>query len=151
MEKGKLEAQADTRLLGDHLNAAGHRVLPLPDAVALMRNARKSDFPLIGETTTWEYLGKVADGPGNFTSYHAEWLRLSGVNEHAAIAHTHRSLCEILRLMHAYDQLDLSCLASAEMVVRYLIQSEVASERNARHPDYSDLDIIMSAPVTSSG
>ena len=55
-------------------------------------------------------------------------------------------MCETVRLMHAYDQLDLSCLASAELVVRYLIQSEAAAERNARHPDYSGLDIIMSAP-----
>ena len=115
-----------------------------------MRNARKADFPLTGEMAIWEYLSRVADGPGNFTSYRAEWLRMSGVGEHVAIAHARRNLCETLRLMHAYDQLDLSCFASAELA-RYLIQSEVAAERNARRPDYSGLGIIRSALVTASG
>ena len=53
--------------------------------------------------------------------------------------------------MHTYDQLDMSSLASAEMLVRWLIQVEVASERNPRHPDYSGLDIVIAAPVTTGG
>ena len=147
----QLESTSDVRLLGDHTNAAGKRVLPLPEAVALMRNKRGDDFPLSGEMATHEFLKAVADGPGNFGSYHAEWTRLSGVGEYAAVRHVHRHACEVLRLMHSYDQLDVTVLASAELVVRWLIQTETATERNVRHPDYSGLDIIMSAPVSASG
>lgn len=47
--------------------------------------------------------------------------------------------------------MECSTLASAELVARLLIQVEVATERNARRPDYSGLDIVVSAPVSAAG
>ena len=98
-----------------------------------------------------EYLLKIQEGPGNLTSYHAEWIRRSGLSQSQAVAHGHRNLTEALRLMISYDQLDVSCLASAELLTRYLIQAEIAVERNPKMPDDSGLDIVIAAPTTSSG
>ena len=57
-----------------------------------MRNQRAPDFPLGGELALTEDLVAVAEGPGNCSSYHAEWMRLSGVMENAAVAHTHTGM-----------------------------------------------------------
>ncbi|CAK0853410.1 unnamed protein product, partial [Prorocentrum cordatum] len=69
----------------------------------------------------------------------------------SAVNHVHRNLCEVIRLMHSWDQVDLSMLASAELLVRWMIPTEIAVERNPRHPDYSGLDIVISAPVNAVG
>ncbi|CAK0869503.1 unnamed protein product [Prorocentrum cordatum] len=44
---------------------------------------------------------------------------------------------------------DLSMLTSAELLVRWTKQTKIAVERNPRHPDYSGLDIVISAPVNA--
>lgn len=36
-------------------------------------------------------------------------------------------------------------------MARWIVQMEVATETNPRHPDFSGLDIIMAAPVTATG
>ena len=141
----------DVRTLGDHTDDAGQRVLHLTEAVALMRDTEQKGFPLAGIRSVKEFLDSVGAGPGNMTSYQAEWERLSGVGEGSAVNHVHRNLCEVLRLMHSWDQVDLSMMASAELIVRWLIQTEIAVERNPRHPDYSGLDIVISAPVNAVG
>ncbi|CAK0814975.1 unnamed protein product [Prorocentrum cordatum] len=127
------------------------RSLRLSEAVALMRDTDQPNFPLAGVKSVKEFLDSVAAGPGNMTSYQAEWERLSGVGEGSAVNHVHRNLCEVIRLMHSWDQVDLSMLASAELLVRWMIQTEIAVERNPRHPDYSGLDIVISAPVNAAG
>ena len=72
-----------------------------------------------------EFLNSVAEGLGNLISYHAEWIRLSGVSESAAVTHSHKNLMEILKLMHYRDQLDISALAAGEFIVRWAVQLEV--------------------------
>ncbi|CAK0861861.1 unnamed protein product, partial [Prorocentrum cordatum] len=141
----------DVRTLGDHLDDAGQRCLRLSEAVALMRDTDQPNFPLAGVRSVKEFLESVASGPGNMTSYQAEWERLSGVGEGSAVNHVHRNLCEVIRLMHSWDQVDASMLASAELIVRWLVQTEIVVERNPRHPDYSGLDIVISAPVNAAG
>ena len=66
------------------------------------------------------------------------------------MAHTHRYGCEILRLTRSYDQLDVSVLASAELLVRWLVQVQAATERSARCPGYPGLDIAIAAPVSAA-
>ncbi|CAK0825012.1 unnamed protein product, partial [Prorocentrum cordatum] len=141
----------DVRTLGDHLDDAGQRCLRLSEAVALMRDTDQPNFPLAGVRSVKGFLESVVSGPGNMTSYQAEWERLSGVGEGSAVNHVHRNLCEVIRLMHSWDQVDASMLASAELIVRWLVQTEIAVERNPRHPDYSGLDIVISAPVNAAG
>ena len=133
---------SDVRLLGDHRDAAGKKRLDLKEAVALMKNVEDKEFPIGGVRAAKELHEAVAASAGEFLIYHSEWLRLSGVNKKSSAAHIHRSLCEALRLMHSFDQVDTSVLASGEHMVRWLIQVELAVERNPHQPDFSGLDIV---------
>lgn len=141
----------DVRLLGDHRDSAGRRRLDLSAAVALMHCPEDKEFPIAGTRAAKELHESISEGPGNLLSYHAEWLRLSGVSGRSSSAHIHRHLCEILRLMHSYDQLDASSLASAETVCRWLIQVELAVERSPTSPDYSGLDIVAGTATLPDG
>ena len=141
----------DLRLLGSHTDAAGKRKLPLSDVVALMKEPDFDDFPLGGIRAAKEYHSAVSEGAGNFTSYRSEWTRLSGVSEQSAVSHVHCNICEVLRLLLFYDQIDVSATAGGEMLTRWFIQSGISVERNPRHPDYSGLDIVISAPTTREG
>ena len=141
----------DARLLGDHFDRAGARHLPLPEAVALMREVELPGFPLAGPRGFKELNASVAQAGFSWTQYHAEWVAKSGVADGAAVAHTHRNLAETFRLMHHYDQIDGSSLAVGEQLARWMIQTETAVERNPRFPDYSGLDVLVGAPVSSDG
>ena len=134
---------SDVRLLGDHRDAAGKRRLELKQAVALMKNPEDKEFPIHGvRAAKKEFHESVAASAGEFLVYHAEWVRLSGVSKKTSAAHIHRALCEALRLMHSFDQIDTSAIASGEHLTRWLIQTELAVERNPQQPDFSGLDII---------
>ncbi|CAJ1343922.1 unnamed protein product [Effrenium voratum] len=143
--------QADVRLLGDHKDAAGRRRLELPLAVSLMRQHEEEGFPIAGTRASLELHEAVAAGAGNFVSYHAEWIRLSGVSRKSSAAIVHQSLCEVLRLAHFYDQIDSSSLACLEHVARWLIQVELAVGRNPQQPNYEGLDILTGLSVSSDG
>lgn len=142
-EKGK--ELGDVRLL------AGKRRLDLSAAVALMHEGKDPEFPVTGVRAAREFHDSVAYGPGNFLSYHSEWMRLSGVSNRNAAAHVHRNLCEVLRLMRSYDQIDCSSLAAGETLCRWLIQTEMAVERSPGQPDYQGLDIVAGTATMPDG
>ncbi|CAE7263778.1 unnamed protein product [Symbiodinium sp. CCMP2592] len=144
-------ARGDVRLLGDHKDGAGKRKLDLAKAVALMRSPKDDEFPIAGVRAAKELHESISEGPGNFLSYHAEWLRLSGVSSRNAASHVHRNLCDVLRLMHSYDQLDCSALACGETLCRWMIQTELAVERSPAQPDYTGLDIVAGTATLPDG
>ena len=148
-KKGK--ELGDLRLLGDHRDNAGKRRLELSAAVALMHNAEDKEFPIAGTRSSKELHESAALGPGNFLSYHAEWLRSSGVSGRSSSAHVHRNLCKVLRLLHSYDQVDCSSLAAGETLCRWMIQTELAVERSPSMPDYSGLDIAADTATLPHG
>ena len=116
-----------------------------------MHNAEDKEFPIAGTRSSKELHESVALGPGNFLSYHAEWLRLSGVSGRSSSAHVHRNLCEVLRLLHSYDQMDCSSLAAGETLCRWVIQTELAVERSPSMPDYSGLGIVAGTATLPDG
>ncbi|CAE7396843.1 unnamed protein product, partial [Symbiodinium pilosum] len=97
---------------------------------------------LDGVRAAKEFHLSVAASTGGFLTYHSEWLRLSGVSKKFSAVHVHRALCEALRLMRSYDQVDASTLATGEHLTRWMIQTELAVERNPLQPDYAGLDIV---------
>ena len=141
--------------LGDHTDSTGKRVLGLAEAVNLMKGNDKSDdssdFPIFGIRAALEFHSSVARGQGNLLSYHSEWLRLSGVGKRTSAAHIHFSLCEALRLLHSWDQIDPSTTAIGEHLTRWAIQTELAVERNPAQPDYSGLDIVSGSSIQGDG
>ena len=53
--------------------------------------------------------------------------------------------------MHTFDQLDASSLAVGEHLSRWVIQTELAVERNPLQPDFSGLDIIEGSAALPDG
>ena len=145
------EAGSDLRTLGDHRDAQGRRYLHFTEGITLMRESKFEDWGFTGPRSVLEYLKSIQAGPGDISSYHLQWLRTSGVAQSSAISHEHRCLCEALRLGLSRDLLDISNLMSFEHLTRRLIILEIAVARNPSLPDFSGLDVVSEAPITSSG
>ena len=107
--------------------------------------------PLNGERSALEHAQSVQEGAGGYIVYHSEWVRDSGVNENSSTAHIHRTVCETLRLLWTYDLTNVPNLAAGEQLTRWLIQTELATERNPRHPDFTGLDIATGTVIHKSG
>ena len=76
---------ADVRVLGDHRDQSGKKVLDLKEAVALMKAPVDPEFPIAGVRAAKEFHEAVAASAGGFLHYHAEWVRLSGVSRQALL------------------------------------------------------------------
>ena len=150
-KESKKDSLGDARLLGDHRAAEGKRHMTLHDALALMSEEKFDDWSFSGPRSVKEYLTAIRDGPGDLISYHNGWVRSTGIPANSAIAHEHKSLVETFRLGFSKDQLDLTNLCSFENVCRRLIVLEIAVARNAAAPDFSGLDVVSEAPITSQG
>ena len=102
-----------------------------------MRAPKDDEIPIAGVRAAKELRESISEGPGNFLSYHAKWLGLSGVSSRNAASHVRRNLCDVLRLRHSYDQLDCSALACGETLCCWMIQTELSVERSPVQPDYA--------------
>ena len=142
----------DVRLLGDHRDASGRRRLDLVQAINLMKgDGKEEDFPICGVRAAREFHQSVATGVGSFHAYHEHWIRLSGVAKRSSAAHIHRAICECLYYMHGYDQVDPTTTAVGEHLSRWLVQTELAVERNPGAPDYTGLDILSGSSLQADG
>ena len=142
---------SDHRVLNAVLDASGRRHLPLRDALPQFSETAISGWSQAGPRVVLEWLRSVVDGPGNLTMYDQTWRRDSKVGEISAPSISHHVLCEVVRLAVEVDQLDVTSLESFELLVRRVVQDETAVARNPRHPDYSGLSLMVSAPVTTGG
>lgn len=150
-KESKKDAYGDLRTLGDHRDSHGRRHLPFNEAVDLLRESKFEDWTFNGPRAVMEYLKAVVSGPGDLTTYHLTWIRSSGVQSGTAVVHEHKSLCECLRLALMRDQLDVSNLMSFEHLTRRLIILEMAVARSPASPDFSGLDLVAEAPISSAG
>jgi hypothetical protein len=108
-------------------------------------------FPHDGERATREFILAVLDGAGSLTQCRSQWLRMSGVGENTAVSHDHRILCEALRLGICYDQINVVNSAMAEQIMRHIIQHEMATSRDAKHPDYTGLGMLLNGTIGEKG
>ena len=145
------ETVGDLRTIGDHRDAQGKRFISFKDSMTLLRESKFEDWAFSGPRATKEYLTSILSGPGDIPTYHLSWVRSSGVNGSSAIVHEHRSLCETIRLALGKDQLDVSNLCCMENVVRRLITLETAVSRSPGAPDFSGLEVVAEAPISSQG
>ena len=79
------------------------------------------------------------------------WKQESGVAHGSSLCHEHEVLCEAFRFGHEVDQMNASNLASFELLMRRMIQIEMAVARNSKAPDFSGLSVVLSAVVDGSG
>ena len=141
----------DVRLLGSFYDENGRRVLDFGRAVGMLGQPEVPDWTFQGPRLCRELLRNVVDGPGNLVSYHAEWVRLSGIFENSSFSYEHRHCCECLRLALVHDQVDASALQVCEQIARRLDQIEMAVERCPSKPDFSGLDVLTDGAITARG
>ena len=137
--------------LDDRLLPEANGTEPLTELVSSMDTAERTWPMFSGPRATREFLDSVVAAQGNFVSYHAEWVRLSGVSQHSPAVYSHRHDLEVLRLALHIDNLQAANLACIEQVVRHLIQTERAVERNPAAPDYGGLGVLTDGTVSAKG
>lgn len=147
----KKDSLGDARLLGDHRDPQGKRFLSLNDALPLMSQESFDDWAFTGPRAVREFLQAIRDGPGDLASYRLGWVRSSGVSGASAIAHEHRSLIETMRLGISRDQVDVTNLCSFENICRRILTLEMAVARNPGAPDFTGLEVVSEAPISSQG
>lgn len=143
-KKDRLDGLQDARLCAQLPTTFSGFVSGL---VALEQKSWKFEGPRVCE----EWLRAIGDGAGNLVSYHAEWVRLSGVSESSAQCHEHKQICEILRLGIHTDGLQVCNLAAFEQLSRRMVQLELAVAKNPRHPDFTGLHVLVDGAADSSG
>lgn len=82
-------------------------------------------------------------------SYH--FIRLSGLCGKTSVAREHRLLCKLIRLLHQYDQCDITNIAQCRCRTRHTIQLEAATRRNPWAPDSRDWTSSWDATVDEHG
>ena len=66
----------------------------------------------------------------------SQWLRDHGIQETDRVRYEHGLLCDVLQHGVTYDQLDISSLASFELVARRLQMLEEAYGANPKQPRF---------------
>eukprot|EP00972_Heterocapsa_arctica_P016535 2439863-Heterocapsa_arctica.AAC.1 len=80
--------------------------IPTRDALPMLMEETRADWPHSGPRIVKEFVGSVVEGPGNWVTYQSEWVRNSGVAEGSAVFHSHQASCEVMRLAIEVDQLN---------------------------------------------
>ena len=146
--KGSL---GDVRNIGNHKDHLWKRFISFADAFPLMNQETFADWGFQGPRACAEFLSSVREGGNDLTTYHLQWARNSGVAPKTSIVYEHKNLVEILRLGICRDQLNPVNLMSFELLVRRIVQLEIAVSRSPQSPEFSGLELLMEAPVTESG
>lgn len=147
-KKGQL---GDLRVIGSHKDDKDRRFIPFPDAMGLLRQSDFPDWGFAGPRAAREFLTSIYESGVDLGAYHLQWAKNSNVNTHSSVCHEHKNLLECIRLGLLRDQLDLSNLLMAEMMIRRVVQLEVAVSRNNTAPDFAGLDVLLESPLTEGG
>lgn len=146
--KGSL---GDIRTIGQHTDIHNKRFISFSDAMSLMKQVDVVDWGFKGPRAAREFLTSILEGGSDLGNYHLQWVKNSGVNPKTSLVYEHRTLVEALRLAVTRDQLNPLNLMSFEIIVRRLIQLEVAVGRSSNSPEFAGLEVLMESPLQDSG
>ena len=142
-------SDSDSRILKVQRDQAGNRNRPLSDAVPVFTKDKMDDWPHVGDCSFVEASDAVLRTSMNWKSYHLTWKR--GIAPGSSLCHEHETLCESFRLSHEIDQLNCGNLAAHELLMRRMIQIEMAVSRNSKAPDFTGLSVVLSSVTDGSG
>lgn len=125
---GPTSDRLDARVLTVQYDAHGQRYRPFREAVADMEEYRWPDWPVTGVMTVLWCLKFMLQKAGSPLAWHAQWKTNGKLSDNDALVMHHEAQCRFLETAACYDQLDLCCLASAELACRQL---QVCEERLA--------------------
>ena len=144
-------ADSDSRILKVQRDQAGKRNRPLADAVPQFSEDKMDDWPHSGERSFMEASDAVLRTSMNWKTYHLTWKQESGISPGTSLCHEHETLCESFRLAHEIDQLNCGNLAALELLMRRMIQIEMAVSRNSKMPDFTGLSVVLTSVTDGSG
>ena len=141
----------DLRILGCSRLLSGKRQLGLSKALEAMHPEAFPDWPHRGPKATKDFLESVLENGGDLSTYHAAFMRKSGLSDHSAAAHELKNLLQILKIAISCDQLDVSNVAAMEQVVRRVLEIQIAVRRNPKHPTFDSFDYNTRGSVDEIG
>ena len=144
-------SDSDVRILKVTRDAAGNRNRPLSDAVPFYTEEKVTDWPHVGERAFREASDAVLRTAQGWKAYHTTWKLESGIATGSSLCHEHETLCETFRLAHEVDQLNGGNLCCLELLMRRMIQIEMAVSRNSKAPDFTGLSVVLSSVTDGSG
>ncbi|CAK0825933.1 unnamed protein product, partial [Prorocentrum cordatum] len=127
---------ADARVLPVLCDQTGQRFRAYTNAVGLLEEPRFDDFPVVGPRTTLWLCKFIRDQGGVPRTRTEKWMRDAHVPDNDRVKHEHGSLMEILETALTYDQLDVSALASFEILSRRIQLLEEAYTSNPKAPRF---------------
>ena len=67
-----------------------------------------------------------------------------------SLCHEHETLCECFGLSHEAEKVNASNLCSFGLLMRRMIQMEMAVSRNSKAPDCTGLSVVLSSVTDGS-
>jgi len=135
-------SDSDFRILKVNREQAGKRNRPLSDAVPVITEDKMDDWPHVGDRSFVEASDAVLRTSMNWKTYHPTWKQESGIAPGSSLCHEHKTLCKTFRLSHEIDQLNCGNLAALELLMRRMIQIEMAVSRNSKAADFTGLSVV---------
>ena len=114
----------DARTLPISRDVDGHRFKEFRSAVQDSKQSEFGDWPVAGPRAVKYVITQMLDHGGSALGHHQAWRVACKLQPTDAPAMEHEAWSKVLQTMMTYDQLDVSNLASAEMVVRALQRIE---------------------------
>ena len=138
-------SDSDPRILKVQRDQVGKRNRPLSDAVPVFTEDKMDDWLHVGDHSFVEASDAVLRTSMNWKTYHLTWKQESGIAPGSFLCHEHETLCESFRLWHEIDQLNCGNLAAHELLMRRMIQIEMAVSRNSKSLDFTGLSVVLSS------
>ncbi|CAK0850366.1 unnamed protein product, partial [Prorocentrum cordatum] len=139
----------DSRVTGDVWGPIkGQRFLSFTESLGLQRTAPQPPFPLGGQRAAHEFTRALRATGMERVTHHLDFDHKSGISPNSNITRAHRRITDALHDFQQQDQLKLPSLAGVEVIVRYLVQIELAVGRKPRSPDFQDFDAVVAPTVT---
>ena len=117
LEGNDKHAGEDVRTLEVKYNLSGERYRPFKEAISEMQQCEFDDYPLEPRTAL-SYLRAVAGVAESCFSQHLAWVAQSKIPEGDRSIHENEVLSRALDLAVTYDALNISNLASFELLIR---------------------------------
>ena len=114
----------DARTLAVSRDIDGNRFKEFRIAANESKGVEFTDWPISGPRTVKHVITAMLDHGGSALGHHQAWRVACRFQPTDAPSMEHESWCKVLQAMLTYDQLDVTNLASAELVVRAIQRIE---------------------------
>ena len=140
----------DVRTLSVQYNINGERSRSFRDSIGEMRQTEFEDFPIVPRTAL-EYVKAVSGVSESCYAQHLAWVSQARIPDGDRSIHENEVLSRILDMAIRYDCLNISNLASMELVVRRKQLIAEAHSHNPSAPSYEGADYWMGTGYRAGG